>query len=60
MDAKDEDKGQDSQDKEKPRQLRRRLRGKKDITKEQFHSLVKKAAQPVKDTSESGSASPET
>lgn len=31
-----------------------------EITREQFHSLVKKAAQPVKDTSEPGSASPET
>ena len=32
----------------------------RDITREEFHSLVKKAAQPVKETSESDSTSDET
>jgi hypothetical protein len=36
------------------------FRAKPDITRDQFHALVKKAAQPVKDTSEFGSASLET
>lgn len=39
---------------------RRNIKAVKDITREQFHSLVKKAAQPVKETSESDSTSGET
>jgi hypothetical protein len=42
------------------KQRRRNVRLNKGITREEFHSLVKKAAQPVEKPSESDSTSGET